>query len=314
MFRLSSMPYAMVNISSADAHKGGAVRTAVLLTGFLCCQHSIAADITWLKTDWPPHQITIGQYLEQGTFDKLQELVVAGLPQLTHQVKVVNLPRLEQAFLQNRQTVCSFGSLFSEKRVTTRWYSKAVAVLPGLAVHFRQNSDLSQHKAIQPDGSIDVLHLVEDKALTGVYQPNRFYPNSVINAAQQSNLVPQEFNSEINAVSLLLSKRVDYVVEYPERMAFYLKDNKKNQKGPQIRSLQVSDASPYVVSYITCNKSPEGQQLIAEINKVLERLWQQSYYKTAMFYWLDESMKFRLDSAYSEVQLQVLNSSALVTQ
>lgn len=279
---------------------------AIVLAGVFCSQTSMAAEVTWLKTDWPPHQITMGLYQDQGTFDVLQRLVVAGLPHLTHQVKVVNLPRLEQAFLQNSQSVCSFGSLFTDQRTETRWYSKAVAVLPGLTVHFRQNSDLKQYQAVQTNGSIDVRKLAQDKKLTGVYQPNRSYPSSVIDAAQHANFIPQDFNSQINAAALLLSKRVDYVVEYPERMAFYLKHNQQDDQSQQLQSRVVSDAPPYVVSYITCNKSPEAKQLIAQINKVLEGLWQKDGYKTAMFQWVDEETKSRLESAYAEVQQQVL--------
>lgn len=304
----------MVKSSSGDADTGGTVRKAVLLTGFFCCQNSMAAEVTWLKTDWPPHQITTGVYQDQGTFDVLQKLVVAGLPHLTHQIKVVNLQRLEQAFLQNSQGVCSFGSLFTEERAKTRWYSKAVAVLPGLAVHFRQNSDLKQHQAVQTNGSVDVRQLAQDKKLTGVYQPNRFYPSSVMDAAQHANFIPQEFTSQINAAALLLSKRVDYVVEYPERMAFYLKQNQQHRQGIKLQSRAISDASPYAVSYITCNKSPQGEEVIAQINKVLEGLWQKNDYKTAMFHWVDEETKSRLESAYSEVQQQVLGSSELVKQ
>ena len=68
------------------------------------------------------------------------------------------------------------------------------------------------------------------------------------------------------------------------------------------------------MSYITCNKSPQGEQVIAQINKVLEGLWQKSDYKNAMFYWVDEETKSRLESAYAEVQQQVLGSSELVKQ
>lgn len=242
-----------------------------------------------------------------------QKLVVAGLPHLTHQVKVVNLPRLEQAFLQNSQNVCSFGALFTEKRAATRWYSKAVAVLRGLAVHLRQSPDLKQHQAIQRNDSVNVLQLLQDQTLTGVYQPNRSYPSSVTDAAQHANFIPQEFTSQINAAAFLLSKRVDYVVEYPQLMAFYLKQNQQYEHG-QLQSRVVSDAPPYAVSYITCNKSPQGEQLIAQMNKVLEMVWQQSNYKSAMFYWMDEATKSRLESAYAEVQQQVLRRSEFAKQ
>jgi uncharacterized protein (TIGR02285 family) len=284
------------------------VHKSLIFAGLFCCQSSFAADVTWLKTDWPPHQITTGLYQDQGTFDVMQKLLVNRLPHLTHQTQVVNLPRLEQAFLQRKKAVCSFGSLFSTPRTLTRWYSKAVAVLPGLAVHFRQSTDVRHYAAIQDNGHIDLAALVKDKSLTGAYQPNRFYPSSVMEAAQHANFIPQEFTSQINAASLLLSKRVDYVVEYPERMAFYLKQNQQKQ---QLQSLTVADASPYVVSYITCNKSEAGKQLIAEINTALMALWQTAEYKTAMFNWVDDASKDLLHSAYDEVQQQVASGADL---
>lgn len=266
-------------------------------------QQSFAAEVTWLKTDWPPHQITTGVYQEQGTFDLLQKLIVAQLPHISHHIKVVNLPRLEQAFLQNNTSVCSFGSVFTEERAQSRLYSKAVAVLPGLAVHFRQDdAAIQQHKAMQSDGSLDVRTLAQDQTLTGAYQPNRFYPASVMDAIQATTFIPQEFTSELNAVLLLTSKRVDYVVEYPERMAFYLQQYSQQQ---QIQSLMVSDASPYMVSYITCSKNPQGQQLIREIDKALVQLWQQPEHKEALFRWVDAKTKISLEQAYAELQQQM---------
>lgn len=271
----------------------------MIIAALFCCQSSVAAQITWLKTDWPPHQITTGVYQDQGTFDVLHKLLITELPHLTHQTKIVNLPRLEQAFLQNNYSVCTFGSIFTEKRAKTRWYSQAVTILPGLAVHFRTSAVLQQHVAMQDDGSIDMRQLAQDKVLLGAYQPNRFYPASVMDATQYANFIPHEFTSEVNAAALLLSKRVDYVVEYPERMAFYLKHYPQKV---QIQSRAVEDASPFVVSHITCNKSPKGQLLIAEINKALRLLWQKPEYKTAMFSWVDEGNITRLEKIYQDFQ------------
>ncbi|OWP47351.1 hypothetical protein CEG18_29035, partial [Pseudomonas nitroreducens] len=93
---------------------------------------------------------------------------------------------------------------------------------------------------------MDMRKLAQDRTLTGAYQPNRFYPASVMDATRTNNFIPQEFTSQLNAASLLLSKRVDYVVEYPERMAFYLRQDSAQQ---QIQSLAIADAAPYVVSY-----------------------------------------------------------------
>lgn len=38
-------------------------------------------QITWLQTDWPPHQIVSGPFQGQGTFDLLQQQLMAALPE-----------------------------------------------------------------------------------------------------------------------------------------------------------------------------------------------------------------------------------------
>ncbi|WP_127022003.1 hypothetical protein [Rheinheimera mangrovi] len=281
------------------------MRTGLIIVGLLCCQNSSATEVTWLKTDWPPHQITSGAHAEQGTFDLLLKQLIAQLPHITHQVQVVNLPRLEQAFRQNSKSVCGFGSVFTEERAKNRWYSKAVAVLPGLAAHFRLSAEIKSHPAVQANGTVDVHQLVQDTQLTGAYQPNRFYPPSVMAATRYANLIPHDFTSEINAAALLLSKRVDYVIEYPERMVFYLKQ-KKQSSG--IESVIVADASPYVVSYITCNKSEQGQQIIKHIDTALMALWQTEAYRQSMFSWIDQADQKALEPAFLSVKLQVINA------
>ncbi len=262
-------------------------------------------EVTWLKTDWPPHQITTGAHAEQGTFDLLLKQLTTQLPHITHQIQMVNLPRLEQAFRQNSKSVCGFGSVFTEERAKNRWYSKAVAVMPGLAAHFRLSTEVKSHPAVQANGTVDVHQLVQDIELTGAYQPNRFYPPSVVAATRSANLIPHDFTSEVNAAALLLSKRVDYVIEYPERMAFYLKQKKH---GAGIQSVAVTDASPFVVSYITCNKTEQGQQLIKHIDTALMALWQTEAYRQAMFSWIDQADTRALDQAFQSVKLQVINA------
>lgn len=282
---------------------GGSVRNGLIIAALIWCQNSEAMEVTWLKTDWPPHQITVGAHAEQGTFDLLLQQLTTQLPHISHQIQVVNLPRLEQAFFQHSKTVCSFGSIFTKERAKNRWYSKAVAVLPGLAVHFRVSQDHKPHPAVQPNGTVDVLQLAQDDTLTGAYQPNRFYPPSVQAATRYANFIPHDFTSEVNAATLLLSKRVDYVIEYPERMAFYLQE-KNHAAG--IQSLAVADASPFVVSHITCNKSKAGQELIQQIDRALVALWQTEAYHQAMFIWIDAASKKALAQPFQTTKQQVI--------
>jgi hypothetical protein len=52
-----------------------------------------------------------------------------------------------------------------------------MAVGPALAVGYIAGK-LDTHLAMQADG-VDISQLAQDKTLTGLYQPNRFYPQVV---------------------------------------------------------------------------------------------------------------------------------------
>jgi uncharacterized protein (TIGR02285 family) len=95
------------------------------------------------------------------------------------------------------------------------------------------------------------------------------------------------------------------VIEYPERMTFYLRQQNHSSG---IQSVIVADASRYVVSYITCNKSEQGQQLIKHIDKALMALWQTEAYQQIMFRWIDKADTKALDPAFQSVKQQVINA------
>jgi uncharacterized protein (TIGR02285 family) len=268
------------------------------------CSIQAKPQLFWLQADWPPHQIVNGPYQGQGTFDLLQQQLQAVMPQFEHKFRLVSLARLEQAFLQQEAGNCALGALYSELRAGSRLYSKPLALHPALAIGF-VSGKLSRHSAIQSEGvNLNVLAL--DSTLTGAYQPNRLYPPAITQMLQRagSNLNRYALTSELNAVALLASGRIDYVVEYPERLQYY------NSVLPQAVSLEhraIIGANTASVSYVACTKDAIGQAAIAAVNQALYGLWQQAEYLQAMQRWLDERTRRRLNT-----DLQRLQQSALV--
>tara|TARA_R110002126_G_scaffold43555_10_gene124884 strand:+ start:1939 stop:2805 length:867 start_codon:yes stop_codon:yes gene_type:complete len=260
-------------------------------------------QLKWLQTDWPPHQIVDGPYQAQGTFDLLQQQIIVLLPQFNHQNRLVSLPRLEQIFIEGEDGHCSVGTLYSAERANSRLFSKPVAAGPALAVGYISGL-LNQHSALQTDGML-IGSLVQDPNLRGVYQPNRYYPDVVMAAVQQtgSNLNSYPFTSEVNAVALLASQRVDYVVEYPERLEYF---KKLLAADVALEHRAIVDANIASVSYITCTKDAIGQAVIAAIDQVLPQLWQQPAYTDAMQHWLDDSARRRLSNDISRLQQEAL--------
>lgn len=259
--------------------------------------------ITWLQTDWPPHQIVSGPFQGQGTFDLIQQQIAAKLPQFNHQTRLVNLARLEQAFLQQDPAICALGTLYSEQRAKTRLFSTPVAVGPALAVGYIAGR-LTSHPAMVSDGA-DIQKLALDRTLTGAYQPNRYYPPVIMVLLQHpdTNLVKHAFTSEINAAALLAGKRVDYVVEYPERMQYY---NQLLEQPVALEHQAIRGADIASISYVTCSTDVAGQSVITSLNQLLPALWQQQEYLQAIQTWLDDSARQRLGTELAKLQQQAL--------
>lgn len=272
---------------------------------FLLAAFSLQAkpQLAWLQTDRPPHQIINGSYQGQGTFDLLQQHINNLMPEFEHQNQLVSLPRLEQAFQEASAASCTVGTLYSEERAANRLYSKPMAVGPALAVGYIAGS-LTEHQANQKDGMLIEI-LAHDTALTGVYQPNRLYPEAIGNVLQRQgiNLSEYAFTSEVNAAALLASSRVNYVIEYPERMKYY------NQLLPEPAIMEhraIVGANVASVYFVTCTDNETGKTAIQAVNKALAELWQQASYLEAMQFWLDDSARRRMSTEISQLREDAL--------
>lgn len=256
-------------------------------------------QITWLQTDWPPHQIVSGPFQGQGTFDLLRQQLISAMPQFEHQSRLVSLARLEQIFLQQEPGMCAIGTLFSAERAQTRLFSQPVAAGPALAIGYVQQR-LNQYGAVQ-GVAIDINKLALDARLLGAYQPNRYYPPVVEQMLQHptTNLSRHAFTSELNAAALLASGRVDYVLEYPERMQYY---NQLLKQPVMLTHKAIAGATHASVSHITCTLGSAGEIAIAAVDQALIQLWQQPEYLLAMRRWLDETAWQRLAPDIHQVQ------------
>ena len=263
-------------------------------------------QITWLQTDWPPHQIVSGPFQGQGTFDLLQQQLMAALPEFRHQSRLVSLARVEQLFLQQQPGICAVGTLYSAQRAASRLFSTPVAVGPALTVvHLAGRPALAQAGA----DAVDINQLAQQANLVGAFQPNRYYPPVVIAAIQQpsSNLTRQTFTSELNAAQLLQSGRVDYVIEYPERMQYY---NSLLTQPVVLQHSAIVGADIASVSYVTCTAGKAGEQAIAAIDKALQQLWPSAGYQTAMRRWLDDAAWQRLSPQLEQIRLDYQAAAA----
>lgn len=261
-----------------------------------------AQPVTWLYTDWPPHHILTGEFAGKGTFDQIQQRLITALPQYRHQTRLVSIGRIENLFSQQRNTFCVTGTLYSTEREAQRYFSKPMAIGSGYYVSFLADSALA--KTLGQVTVVDLSSLSAAGTWTGVYAPNRYYPIVVQDVLRQhaSQWVSADFTSSVNPVALLQSGRADYVLEYPERVAFY---QKSLEQQLTIKSTAVKGAVDYSVTHVSCNKTELGQQVIAAVDQVLQQQWQQQDYADLIFYWLAPDVRARLMPRFLEIQQQM---------
>lgn len=276
--------------------------TIILLSSVLYQAEAEQETVVWLQTDWAPHQIVQGPFIGQGTFDLLQKRLAALLPQYQHELRLSSLGRIEPYFLNATATVCAAGSLYTEDRAKTRYYSLPVAIGPGFAINYTAGSMVEQ--LVDGQLQLDLRKLVQNPELLGAYQPNRYYPDVVLAAINNpdSTLLASAFTSELNAAALLISKRVDYVIEYPERLQFY---QRTLPAQPEILSAAMLDTLPYSVSHITCSKTALGERLITDIDNVIPALWLADDYAELLFSWLDQNARALLQPKFDEIRQQM---------
>lgn len=272
----------------------------LLLAGSVCAK----PQLTWLQTDWPPHQIVSGPFQGQGTFDLLQLQLTTAMPQFNHQNRLVSLARLEQIFQQQEPGICTVGTLYSTERAQNRLFSGPMAVGPALAIAYRAEHQMMPTLIATAGADISALALNSD--LVGAYQPNRYYPDVIVQMLQHpgSNLTSQTFTSELNAAQLLSSARVDYVIEYPERMQYY---NSLLHQPDKLQHSAIAGADLASISYVTCTPGRDGEAAIAAVEQALLGLWQQPEYMLAMRRWRDDAAWQRLMADITTIQRQYQN-------
>lgn len=281
-----------------------------LAVSWLSCFSAVlsAQPVTWLYTDWPPHHILAGDYAGQGTFDQIQQRLMAALPQFEHQTRLVSFGRIEPLFAQQQDTYCITGTLYSHEREAQRYFSLPMAIGTGYYISYLADSALA--RALDNATAVDLASLSGAGPWLGVYAPSRYYPDVVRQVLQQhaSQWLSVDFTSSINPLALLQSGRADYVLEYPERIEFY---NQSLSQRVAVKSIAINGAASYSVSHVACNKTVLGQQVVAAIDEVLQQQWQQQSYADLIFYWLAADVKAMLMPKFREIQQQVAEKNRL---
>ncbi|RVT44371.1 TIGR02285 family protein [Rheinheimera sediminis] len=279
---------------------GGGMKKLSVCFGVLLWAFTVSAQpiMLWYTSHWPPYRISEGAYAGQGSFDLMLNQLMSALPQYIHQIHQLHNARIAKVSASTDEDHCTFGLRYTAERDKRTYFSQPAGLVPNLAINSLQQH--SKFSTLAPDQAIQMNKLVKDPDLLGLIENDRAYPAVI--AAQinkkDSNLGGSSM-STLNPVQLLLAKRVDYVVDYPNRLRYF--SIAAGQK-VELAFRPIAEIPAFSYTYVSCSKTETGKRWISDIDKALTKLKQEPDYKRSMYRWFSEQEQQSLEPHYRGFQ------------
>lgn len=233
--------------------------------------------ITWVKWDFPPSFILEGELKGQGWADKQLKILQEHLPQYSHTEVIMNAQRFLKIFKteQNSKNIFCANNFISHPDLNMDDYL-SIATFPyrgHLLVTRKEKAYLFGKK----EESLLLKDIIQNRKLNLVIAKNRPYlgAGKVISEYLKEN--PDD--EHINALSthnisesmfqMVLKNRADYTLEYDFRVKYY---SKKFNAENKIVIFPIKENAEIMYGYATCIKSPQGKQVIEEVNTIIRSL------------------------------------------
>jgi polar amino acid transport system substrate-binding protein len=251
--------------------------------------------ITWGWIDNAPGSIPTGPDKNLGIEDRIRALLKERLTDYDHEEVQAPIPRVINEIKAGNHW-CATGFVKTAERETFAQFSAPAAFwLPPKIVI--QKERRSQFESL---GELSLEQLLANRALrTGVVRGRAYSPT--IDALLLRN-PPSEFNSDyIDGLKMLLSDRLDYVVELPIRATYYTK--RLGNEGKLI-GLPFKEMSNHITTHLMCPKNEWGVRVINAINAVLRAERPTPRYRQIIEQWSDEDSVRQIQKIYDSVLLK----------
>ncbi len=183
--------------------------------------------------------------------------MIKALPQYKHQINQIHLARIVKVSATTSENHCTFGLRYTPERDKRTYFSQPAGMLPNLAINLLTNHN--KLKTLNSVEAVQMKELVKDPDLLGLIENDRAYPAVIaaqINKAG-SNLGSSSMTT-MNPVQLLAAKRVDYVVDYPNRLRYF-----GLEAGQEVQLVfkPIAEIPNFSYTYVSCSKTETGKNL-----------------------------------------------------
>lgn len=262
--------------------------------------------IHWVMMDFPPYFLvkegraprTVDE-LGDGIADRAMADMVRRLPAYRHTYEVLSPGRLWQGFQQGRPQ-CYAGALKTAARQPHVLFTPG-HLLPPVALVLRADR---RAQLIGERSAVSLAELLREHADMGLLEDKRSYgaQADAILAAHPVALRREPYVSRANLLRNLSAGHVGFTLEYPMSVEYVRRQGWLDDAPLEIVELQ--DVGQWMVAHTVCTRNPWGQQVIADIDRVVRDAAQFQPYRELVNDWLPRSMverhSARLKAYYDE--------------
>jgi len=223
-------------------------------------------------------------------------------------IQLAQLPRIN-SLLTSLPALCTSNRIKTKQRLQENLFSLPINLYLSTRLYFldetRYRSGIDLFKPLLNDsGELISLELLFDTLpeLTIGVSKGRSFGNALdgqLSKVAERNLIFRAGTGRYDALTKMLFKsRLDFILKFPTQFKREIDDYPEKV---QVSSLAVAGNDQYIIGHVACNQSDLGKKVITDVNKILQRLYQQPVFYHAHSRYLSSADVINFNRFYQEV-------------
>jgi uncharacterized protein (TIGR02285 family) len=211
------------------------------------------------------------------------------------------------SLLKTEASACTGNRVKTAERQTFSYITSTPhTVFPGLRLYSKTNTQTTiwLQQQLNKNNKINLQQLLAgDNKLNFAIGGGRSYGDTLdplLQNPQWQHKFWQRRSTDMSAglIDMLVQNRVDLLIEYPNVIQHYVA---QLQKKTDLTSFAIEESTPYMLGYILCSKTAEGQRLVKFFEQRLQLISKDKRYFQAHLGWVDQIDRAELTTLYNQI-------------
>lgn len=211
------------------------------------------------------------------------------------------------SLLKSEISACAGNRVKTAERLAFSYVTRTPhTVFPGLKLYSKTKTPTTKwlQQQLNQNNKINLQQLLAgDNKLSFAIGGGRSYGDTLdplLQNPQWQHKFWQRRSTDMSAglIDMLVQNRVDLLIEYPNVIQHYVA---QLQKKTDLTSFAIEESEPYMLGYILCSKTPEGQQLASFFDQRLQQVSKDKRYFEAHLGWVDQIDRAELTTLYNQI-------------